>query len=158
MPLALKGNSHFFAGWLWNILVLRNVTPINGCFDLSNFAGNFSAPEVGKGDCKIAFFGLFSPLCKRQSREQVFATEISPLLFQTSFFIVCHVFLPFISNSQRLETFLLHKSPPNHTGTEIRLKPTWVYLESKGAIRTPFIRASKRAPSCYVCRQAPLSH
>ena len=41
-----------------------------------------------------------------------------------------------------------------HTWTEIKLNSTWVYLESKGAMRTPSIRASKWAPTSYVCALA----
>ena len=33
-----------------------------------------------------------------------------------------------------------------HTWTKIRLNPTWVYLESKGAMRTPSIRAFNSSP------------
>ena len=33
-----------------------------------------------------------------------------------------------------------------HSWTEIELNPTWVYLESKGARRTPPIRSAKRDP------------
>ena len=38
----------------------------------------------------------------------------------------------------------------NHTWTEIKLNLTWVYLGSKGAMRTPSIRVPKRAPTSYV--------
>ena len=44
-----------------------------------------------------------------------------------------------------------------HTWTDIRLNPTWVYLESKGAMKTPSIFASKQDPTLYVCRLAPTS-
>ena len=48
-------------------------------------------------------------------------------------------------------------APLTHTWTEIKLNLTGVYLESKAAMRTPNIRASKRAPTWYVCTLAPTS-
>ena len=44
-----------------------------------------------------------------------------------------------------------------HTWTEVRLNPTWVYLKSKDVMRAPYVRASKRAPTWYVCRLASIS-
>ena len=46
---------------------------------------------------------------------------------------------------------------PWHTWTEVRLNPTLVYLGSKGDVRTPYLRASKRVPTWYVCVLAPHS-
>ena len=43
------------------------------------------------------------------------------------------------------------------TWAEIRLNATWVYLESKGAMRMPSSRALKWAPTWYVSRLAPRS-
>ena len=58
--------------------------------------------------------------------------------------ILCH--------TAQFEIFL-----QRHTWTDIKLNPTWVYLGSKSVMRTPSIRASKRAPTWYVCRLAPTS-
>ena len=44
-----------------------------------------------------------------------------------------------------------------HTWTGIRLNPTWMYLESKDAMRTPPIGAWKWAPTLYVCALVPTS-
>ena len=41
----------------------------------------------------------------------------------------------------------LNKTMIWHTWIEMRLNPTWVYLESKGARRTPSSRAPKQAPT-----------
>ena len=53
---------------------------------------------------------------------------------------------------------LQQKIPTPHTWTEIRLNPTWVCLESKHAMRTSYLGASKWAPtSLRVCRLTPPS-
>ena len=51
----------------------------------------------------------------------------------------------------------LTKGDTGHTWTKMRLNQTWVYLDSKGAMRTPFKRASNWAPTSYVCALAPTS-
>ena len=44
-----------------------------------------------------------------------------------------------------------------HTSTEIRMNWTWVYMECKGAMRTPSRRALKRSHTWCVCRPEPTS-
>ena len=52
---------------------------------------------------------------------------------------------------------LMDQKWTHHTWTETELNPTWVYLGSKGAMRMPSSRASKWAPTWYVCRLASIS-
>ena len=56
----------------------------------------------------------------------------------------------------QLLAFLM-KNLSQHTWTEMKLNSTYVYLGSKGAVRTPSSRAAKWAPTWYESRLASTS-
>ena len=66
-------------------------------------------------------------------------------------------------NNKCTKFALLWQKTYTLTWKEIRLNSTWVYLESKSAMRTPSIKtsiktSSKQPPSWYVCRLASKTH
>ena len=96
---------------------------------------------------KTYFFNWGALLSRTRAENRLLETFLKQQL-ESSTLKGC--FCPFMnSNSNSLpfaSTCIIH------TWTEIRLNTTWVYLESEGAMGTGPLRASKWAPTWYVCR------